>query len=118
MSSVINFLDVSLSEARAEELRYLISPALSCLSSSSSPQSTVSKMKDFSRTLQDPVWVAKFQEMFGVEIIKEIENNKNHKWLPVEVRENIGESVEANNKGKYNIIFYKVNMMNRCMSSN
>ena len=75
-------------------------------------------MKDFSRTLQDPVWVAKFQEMFGVEIIKEIENNKNHKWLPVEVRENIGESVEANNKGKYNIIFYKVNMMNTCMSSN
>ena len=69
-------------------------------------------MKRFVTTLQDPLWVAKFQQMFGIEIIKQVEKNKNNKWLPVEVRENMGEAVEANDKGKYNIIFYKVNIMN------
>ena len=56
--------------------------------------------------------------MFGVEIIKLIENNTNHKWLPVELRENIGESVEENNKDKYNIIFYKVNILSMCHQIN
>ena len=65
-------------------------------------------MKDLVRTLQDPMWVAKFQQMFGVEIIKKIENNKNHKWLPIEVKENTSESVGANNRGNNNIILYKV----------
>ena len=75
-------------------------------------------MKDLIRTLQDPLWVAKFQQMFGIEIIKQIEKNTKYKWLPVEVRENIGEAVEENNKGKYNIIFYKVNILNICHSIN
>ena len=65
-------------------------------------------MEDFTRTLQDPLWVAKFQQMFGIEVIKQIEKNKNHKWLPVEVTENVGAAVEAKNADKYNIIFYKV----------
>ena len=55
------------------------------------------------------MWVAKFQQMFGVEIIKKIENNKNHKWLPLEVKENtINENVGANDRGNNNIILYKV----------
>ena len=52
--------------------------------------------------------MAKFQQMFGIEVIKQIEKNKNHKWLPVEVTENVGAAVEAKNTDKYNIIFYKV----------
>ena len=67
-------------------------------------------MNDFIRTLQDPLWVAKFQQMFGIEIIKQVEKNKNQKWLPVEVRKNIDEGDEENDKDKYNIIFYKVNI--------
>lgn len=70
-------------------------------------------MKDFIATLQDPKWVAKFQQTFGIEIIKQLENNKDHKWLPIEVSENSGEGVGARDKGKYNIIFYKVNIMNK-----
>ena len=69
-------------------------------------------MKDFIATLQDPKWVAKFQQTFGIEIIKQLENNKDHKWLPIEVTENTSEGVGARDKGKYNIIFYKVNIMN------
>ena len=70
-------------------------------------------MKDFIATLQDPKWVAKFQQMFGIEIIKQLENNKDHKWLPIEVTENTGGGGWARDKGKYNIIFYKVNIMNK-----
>ena len=72
----------------------------------------VTRMRDLLRSLHDPILVARFQKLFGIEIIQKIEKNKTQKWLPVELREiheredvmgSVGTSIND-----YNVILYKV----------
>ena len=69
-------------------------------------------MKELFETLKDPNWVWQFQNFFGIEKLKVIENNaSNKRWISVEVRNDVSKTDIGSNgysKRDDNILLYKV----------